>query len=343
MILHIEEIKAKMSKKFTHLNGNPGSIEERKKRKEHVKGIIVKHPNYEKILEEITETHLFSEGSEQPECLFLFGETGVGKTTLLKEYRDKYQRYVVDGYTKIPVLYVKVPVKATPKSLASKVLLELGDPNYDRGTETNMSDRLHLFIHKCDIQMIIFDEFQHLIDSDTEKVLRLAADWVKSFTEDVKIPVILCGMPESEKIFSFNNGQLDRRYCKREEMNNFKFNTKEEQIKFRAFLNNIDEQLPFQERANIAGVKLAEKLFYASMGNPFYLMKTLQEATVIAVKHGKDLIQEEELYLAFDKITISKRPFVINPFNDQSFNLWDAMDKEERAMSNSRKRNKKTG
>lgn len=47
--------------------------------------------------------------------------------------------------------------------------------------------------------MLILDEFQHIIDSDTKRVIQKVADWIKGLVNTLKIPIILCGVPESEK------------------------------------------------------------------------------------------------------------------------------------------------
>lgn len=178
-----------MNELFKPLKGKIPDVKELKKRKEHVKSIIIQYPRYKKILDKIEEHHQLSFGSVQPDGLFIYGETGLGKSTLLKEYESKYPRKIIDGFTKIPILYLTVPVGATPKSVASKILLNMGDPNYDRGTENNMTVRILSFVEKCEVEMIIVDEFQHLIDSESKNVLNKASNWVKNLSNEVRIPI----------------------------------------------------------------------------------------------------------------------------------------------------------
>ncbi len=318
-----------MEQKFKSLKGKAPDLKEIKRRKEHVKTIIIQYPRYKALIDKIEEHHQLSLGSVQPDGLFLYGETGLGKSTILKEYESKYPRHVVDGCTKIPVLYLIVPVGATPKSVASKILYKMGDPNFDRGTENNMTARILSFVEKCEVEMIIIDEFQHLIDSESKNVLNKASNWVKNLTNDIKIPILVCGMPESERVFAYNE-QLDRRFCEKQNLQPFSYQSKEDQIEFRAFLNGIDKQLPFPEQSYIADPILAQKMFYATNGNPFYIKKILEEATVSALKNGCDSIEEDDLYIAFKSITLSSRPFVINPFNNENFNLLDFYEQEKR-------------
>lgn len=325
----------KVQQKFKPLKGKVPDLKEIKRRKEHVKSIIINYPRYQTMLNKIEEHHQLSFESVQPDGLFLFGETGLGKTTILRDYESNFPRKVIKGCTQIPILYIKVPVGATPKSVASTILLEMGDPNFDRGTETTMTARILSFVEKCKVEMIIIDEFQHLIDSENDKVLNRASDWVKSLTEDVdKIPILVCGMPKSIKVFEINE-QLDRRFCEKHSLEPFSYQSREDQIEFRAFINGIDRQLPFPEPSNLADPILSQKIFYATKGNPFYIKKLLEGATVSALKNGCDSITEDDLFIAFKSISLSTRPFVINPFNQENFNLIDAFENEGRMKKSS--------
>ncbi|NHM32433.1 AAA family ATPase [Bacillus sp. C11] len=315
---------------FPKLNGQPASLQDIKNRKEHVKKIIVNHPKYKDIYDRIQETHLLSVAAGQPDGVFLAGLTGVGKTTLLKDYESTHPRKRINGKTIVPIFYFKVPVGATPKSFASQALYHLGDPNFERGTLVQMTARLLKLVKACNVEMMVIDEFQHLIDKDSSNVLKNASDWIKTFIEDAKIPVLICGMPESKSIFEVNN-QLDRRFCTRLTLESFNYSTKEEQIEFRAFLNTVDKQLPVAEQSFLADPGLSEKFYYATNGVPFYIMRIIEQATIIAAKHGLDKISESELFLAYKAVTISQRPNAKNPFKNPSFNLFDAIDEEKRA------------
>ncbi|MCH1627416.1 TniB family NTP-binding protein [Ferdinandcohnia quinoae] len=314
---------------YDKLNGFPASMEEVRSRREKVKTLVVPHPRYSFIMSKIEEMHFYSKGSVQPESIFLSGETGVGKTTLLEEYRNRYPRSIIDGYTIVPVLYNKVPVGATPKSVAASLLRSLGDPAYDKGTENSQTARLLYFIKVCKVEMIIIDEFQHLIDRETKHVLNKASDWVKSFCDEAGVPVILCGMPESQKIFA-HNAQLDRRFAEKIDMNRFCYTTREEQIEFRGFLKSIDEELPFYHKSFLADKKLSDRMFYATNGVPYYVNKILLEATTIAAKSGNDSLDENHLHEAFNMLKISNRPLVTNPFANEDFDILDAYELENR-------------
>lgn len=319
---------------FESLNGKKASNEELKRRVEHVKKIIVHHPNYGGLLEELEMMLVLSEDSVSPEGLYIYGPTGVGKSTVTQEFTARYPRRIVkteEGeYTHVTVLHVRVPPKATPKMLASKILEVMKDPLHHKGTLTELTSRIHHYVRKLGIKMIILDEFQHLIDADTDHVLTTASNWVKTFTEEVQIAVVLCGMPESVSVF-LSNPQLDRRYCNKVSLEPFKYGTPEEIIAFRTFLQKIDMDLPFHNRSNIADPHIAAKIYYISKGIPFYVMKLMEKATYFAAVLGADKITETHLAKALPKLKQVARPYVINPFEDNSFDLAAAISSETNA------------
>ncbi|NRF92838.1 hypothetical protein HQN89_17755 [Paenibacillus frigoriresistens] len=55
----------------------------------------------------------------------------------------------------------------------------MGDAAYYRGTEKQKTARLKTDIVDSEVELIIIDELQHLVDTDTQRVIRKAADWLK--------------------------------------------------------------------------------------------------------------------------------------------------------------------
>jgi Cdc6-like AAA superfamily ATPase len=303
---------------------------EYKRRVEHVKKIVVKHPQYKEVYEELEEVHFTSRGSIMATNLNISGPTGAGKTTIADDYAKQYPRELVGPKTIIPVLYLKVPPRLrTPKALASKILAAMGDLFANSGTDEEMGRRIVQFVHDCQTEMIILDEFQHLIDRDTHNVLATASDWLKLLTEELNIPVVLCGLPESNQIFEYNE-QIDGRYPRRIILNPFGFEDKEQQKKYRTFLKSLDEELPFAKPSNLSDPIIASKIHYVTEGVPRYIKDLLIEATKLSLKRGLDAIDEDALHDAFHRLTRSNQRYIDNPFNSPDFNYFSALEKHQR-------------
>jgi hypothetical protein len=319
-----------MLAEFDLLQGKRPSPEEVNRRIEHVKRIVVTYPQYMDVWNTLTKVHQRSKGSVNAAGMFIYGDTGVGKSTLLQAYVKQYPREELPTFTRIPALYVRVPSPArTTKALSTEILFRMGDPMYASGTEQVQTTRICHYVERCQIELIVIDEFQHLIDRETDKVFTAASDWVKTLAETINIPVVLCGLSESDRIFKYNK-QLDDRYTNRKSLEAFGYWDSGEKAAFHKFLDFIDQRLPFAMRSYLASEDIAARTYYATLGVHRQIKTLLMNATEHAAEDGCDQILMEHLRQGYEDISRSKRDFAVNPFIYASFNLTAAMEEEKK-------------
>jgi hypothetical protein len=322
------------------LNGKAIDDEDLINRRSHIDAIVVHHKRYNDLLKELKDCHILQKKSINKKGLCIFGETGAGKTTFFKDYESKHPRKEIDSTSIVPVLRVELDSNSSPRNVASKLLEVLGDPFYYKGTEKELTSRLKGLIPKSQVGLIIIDEFQHVIDTEKDKVIRKAADWVKQFANEINIPIVLGGILDSLRIFK-NNQQLDERFQQKEKFLSFQYKSDEEQKEFRGFLKGIELQLPFPKLPEIQGESndpvlpklfdpyIAEKMYYASLGVPRTINHLLVQSITIALRYGSDQLEEKHLEEGFDKLVLVNRPNVINPFNGKKFNVKLAFEIEK--------------
>ena len=277
-----------------------------------VNNIYIVYPRFKEILTAIDNCHHLSNLKDEPECLFLKGATGAGKTTLIKSYEQDYPKRETSDGTIVPVLSVTIPTPATVKSFVSKLLWELGDPYYDKGTTSSQTIRLIGLMKDCGVSLVFLDEFQHFIDRDSAKVLKTVSDWLKNLILDTKVPMILIGLPEAETVFQFNP-QLSRRFATRYNLSPFDWSA-DGGIEFRTFLHAVETQLPLMEKSSLASVEMALRLYYASDGIVAYVMKLIRYGTLLTLKQGQEKLDLNVLASAFDKYVRADKPTKQNPF-----------------------------
>jgi Cdc6-like AAA superfamily ATPase len=288
------------------------SLEERIKL---VEQLYIQYPRINELLRLINHCREFSKISAEPECMLITGVQGAGKTTLIRRYAREFHRTVTLEKTSVPVLTISIPVPATIKGLATKLLAELGDPAADKGTVSSQTLRLYKYLQKCDVQLIILDEFQHFIDRESLKVLRTVSDWLKNMLNDTTIPIILIGMPKSETVLDEKeNVQLKRRFPSRERLEPFGWKNIKEQEDFRRFLKLLDEGLPLTERSHLADNVTAYRIHCATGGVVNYVMRLVRGAAVLALQQGMEKIDLEILAHAFEERLAKEMPGAKNPF-----------------------------
>lgn len=284
-----------------------------------INNIYVIYPRFQEILMRVDYCHHFSCGKDEPECMFLSGQTGVGKTTIYKTYANKYPRQVTKGGTIVPILAVTIPAPATVKTVVTKMLWQLGDPAYDKGSVGNQTIRLIRLLQDCGVELIILDEFQHFIDRDSERVLKTVSDWLKTLILDTNLPIILIGLPESEQVLKLkSHSQLSRRFANRYYLRPFVWQ-EDSGSEFRTFLHLLESNLPLVEASNLASEDTAIRLYYASDGIIAYVMKLIRYGTYLALNQEQPQLNLNLLAEAFDQYVRADKPGKINPFLGDKF------------------------
>jgi GTPase SAR1 family protein len=281
-----------------------------------IEAIYVLSPELNNVFETIQYCHRQSRYYREPKCLLITGRPGIGKTSLAEFYIKDYPRRETEEATEVTVLYLKIEVPATPKSLVSSLLTELGDPAAERGDIGSKTRRLRTFLKTLKTELIILDEFQHFIDRDSLKVLKTISDWLKLLIDNSKVPVVLMGMPYSHIILDTRgNEQLKRRFSLRRSIEPFGWGgTSEEQKDFRNFLKLIDSELPFDKRANLAEKTMAFRFYCATNGVISYVMDLIRMAALSAIEQSLETVNLDLVADAYDESLASAYPDRENPF-----------------------------
>ncbi len=262
--------------------------------------IFIKYPRLKEILGKVADCHRNAKLAAEPPCLFVTGPTGAGKTTISRYFRENHPRRASEEGTVVPVLTATIPSPASVKSLATSLLDSLGDPIPDKGSTVSQTYRLYKLMSKCEVELVILDEFQHIIDRERLKVLNTAADWLKNLVNHTGKPMVLMGMPGADKILDAND-QLERRFSSRMTLEPFGWGTKASEDDFRRFLQVLDENLPFNARSQLASWETALRIHYATGGVVGNVMAVVRTATGKAVREGVERIELDHLAKAYEE------------------------------------------
>ena len=269
-------------------------------RKKVVEGIRILHPSFSDALELIEECRTHSKISTEPLCMLVTGPPGSGKTTLQGDYASKHGKIVYhETGTKRTILSGRVPSPTTVKSLAEKLLSQLGDNFAHTGTIPQKTMRLINYIKDCQVELVMLDEFQHFVDPNKSKVLYDVADWFKTLIDETKVPFVLFGQMESKRVLQ-SNAQLKRRFAIHHHLDYFAYGTVEEKEDFRNLLMLIDEMLPFIEPSRLADEEMADKIYKTTSGLMDSIMKLIKKAAHIAIDENHDCIQMIDFARSFE-------------------------------------------
>ncbi|MBY8168090.1 TniB family NTP-binding protein [Vibrio fluvialis] len=282
-----------------------------------VKQIFIQNPQITDIINDISDCREFSDGIHEPDCMIVVGDTGAGKTTLIDKYLAKNPRSETNDGSIIPILSTSLPPNATPITASEQLLSDLGDPlAFSRGNDPvkiakEMSDLMKL----CGVELIIIDEFQHMIDRKNKQILHSAADWLKMLIVRSKIPVVLFGMPYSVLILEANN-QLAGRFELQHTLEPFRLNNKESRTLYKTFLTMLDEALPFHESSALASPEMMKRIYAFSQGNLRRIRKLINRSSRLALRDNSNKILLEHFAIAAPKVSKAacekQNPFRVN-------------------------------
>ena len=210
-----------------------------------ISAIVIKHPAYRRAFDSLrgfVDNAFTARGEAR--CALLSGPARCGKTTLAEmleaEVRARPKRVGVqdDGQPKRRTLFVGTPAQATQKSLAETILLAAGDPVGGRGTQAQMTIRVAKLLRDLHVELLVLDEFHHLVTSNTKRIAFETAEWVKTLLNVGVCPILLVGIERAEVVLDTNR-QLQGRCWARPTLAPFGWSTAEEQAAFRKLLSSF--------------------------------------------------------------------------------------------------------
>ncbi len=271
-------------------------------------------PQAERALTRLIEVHGDTRRTGSSKGLVIQGPSGVGKSTLIKEYVRGLESAKEAEEVKRSVLVVEIPSSPTKKNLATAMLTAMKDPYADsrsHSAETKFA-RIILLLSNLNVEVVVLDEAQHLVDYK-RNVAYEAADWVKSLMNETRIMFVLVGLKRTEGLL-WANEQLRRRFSATVDYNRFTLN-EASWTQFAMLLQSVRELLPVLS-ITFTDKEMIRRFYLASFGLIDYLIKIVDRAVWLVQHLGAEGINLEILCEAFKDEVWSAAPDERNPFSN---------------------------
>ncbi|HGS5473228.1 TPA: TniB family NTP-binding protein [Vibrio parahaemolyticus] len=169
-------------------------------------------PSVAKVLRYMDRCRDLSDMDSEPTCMMVYGSHGVGKTAIIKKYLKQNEGDSDTEGDTIPVIHIEMPDNAKPVDAARELLLQMEAPLALYDTDlARLTKRIVELIPLLGVKLIIIDEFQHLVDESSNKILTQVGNWLKGILNKSKCPIVLFGMPYSKLVLQANS-QLHSRF-----------------------------------------------------------------------------------------------------------------------------------
>lgn len=247
--------------------------------------------------------------------LLVLGESGTGKSSLCRWIGEKYPRSILLDRDLLPALIVSVPPAATIASVAEALLKELGDPSSSTGSISTRTSRVITLCRACRVEIVLFDETQHVHDRGQVATHYMVGDWLKSLIDELGVPTVFLGLPRLESLLQVNE-QLRRRFSKRLHLALGQSDTDSIHTECLQLFITLGSCLPVPlTSGDYSWPEMGTRLYYASDGRVAYIKKLLASALRHAMETELSQIGPPQLERAFTEDVWREGVGALNPFN----------------------------
>lgn len=275
---------------------------------------VIRHPRYVMVcerLETLLQDHLDGLG---PGIELVGGPSRCGKTEVLRAIERKMPPYRDNGRLVVPVLFVPVASGTAPTDLPTGVIQALNLPVPREGTgKYRLFESMLKQLALAKVQLVLFDEVSHLVDTGTKTPSRQAGDWFKQLHDLGRVSVALSGLYRTAKLLD-SNEQLRNRARQPINFQPYRWDDPEDRVAFAGCVQcfmGIFTAYGCQEATGKSFDSLLRHLYAASAGHVGLLANVFLEVAKLLTE--PTLLRDEHFQRAVQKLNLpgngAVRPF----------------------------------
>ncbi|WP_250537634.1 MULTISPECIES: TniB family NTP-binding protein [unclassified Caballeronia] len=278
-----------------------------------IRRCFVNFPHVESTVAALDRLYSYECEHEEPAHLFIIGESGVGKSTLLNRYEKSHPRIIHEDYTEIPILLVRLDEAPTPKTLAGILLKAMESPFWSKGDAVERKVQLLSLLRACKVRLVIIDEANHLVDRGGEKTRHNAADWLKTVADAAGISFVLAGIPRTIRLLETND-QLRGRFREVISIDRFSVADQETEKRFRGVLKSFQRLFCNLDSIDLSSRELTRAFAFATDGRLREIRSLLVRSVELAYALPSPRLTMSILSQAFRSAIYADAPPDRNPF-----------------------------
>lgn len=250
-------------------------------------------------------------------CTLIVGDSGSGKTTLLKKFKTRFnEQYfnTVSPNSSEQACYIRSPSNMSPLDLYRAILKGFGEPGLVEGSEVQLRIRIVKQMQTKGYRVLLFDEFQQVVEKVGIKSVRQIADYLKELVDEFNLYLVFAGTAQVQNLLSINE-QFASRNSLTIKKSLLSVSTKNNYRTFVSYLLTLNENLKFTH-IDFTDPRINLPLFATTNGDLRQLTQTLSKAILYAAKRQRDEMLLNDLIQTFSPKLIKGRTQV-NPYSQK--------------------------
>lgn len=236
-------------------------------------------------LEEIYEAPL----TFRPHCMAIIGETSVGKTSIIREFKARVEEADRPSAAKVPVVITQAPSPCSAPGIEMNIARSLR-LNFGRAlTPRQISVLVSESLRNLKTRMLIIDEAHNLepLDKPEQKTI---FNMLKNMSND-GIHIVLVGTKFLETILNQGEEQIFSRF-RPAQLEAF---ANDEDGEYLSLLASLESDFPLRQPSNLKDSPKKEYIFEITRGVPGEIIMLCAFAALHAIAGSKDCIELDSL------------------------------------------------
>ena len=274
-----------------------------------IERVIVSHPGFARAKEQLMRLSDRAHKLRDPGGMVLTGESGTGKDSLIEEMMTLLPTSELLNSSQRPLIVAHSDSVPSIGDYTTKMLMRLGYPFAKFGNTDNQERREVLIsaIAGCRVQLLLINEFQHIVEGRRDKSGHNMTDWFKRLYDDTRIPMVFLGTPAMERALQINE-QFASRFSGR-----YRLRPLENSRDFLGVLKAFDSTTSDLAPTGLENAIFSHRIHRATGGVMRPLKRLIKEAVMLAVTVSAPKLSMAHLAEAYDRLFCeggSGNPFV---------------------------------
>lgn len=220
-------------------------------------------------------------------CLLLYGDTGMGKTKIIRKFLRDHQPTFDrgTGVTTMPVVAMQMPAEPVERDVYGELLNAMSAPGPSGDATFRLKTTCRTLMRRMGVRMLIIDEI-HAMLTGTYRQQRVFLNVIRFLANDLKVPLICAGTDLARQAL-LTDAQLAERF---EAIHLKRWTNTQELAQLLASLGSI---LPLREPSQLGTAAVRRKVLDLTDGVTVRIFRLIETVAVEAVRNGNERITLE--------------------------------------------------